>query len=672
MNAQRLKKIDPIPAILALAALFLSLYNIQKSGNLNAYYTAAVTSMTQSFHNFFYNSFDPGGFISIDKPPVAFWLQAISVKLLGLHSWTLALPSALAFAGSVILLYLVVRDSFGLAAARLAALILTFTPIAAAVSRTNNVDSVLVFFLLLAVYVLTRAVRNSSLLQLCLAFALVGVGFNTKMLQAYLVLPAFVLFVWAAYRMRKTTWKKTLRHLTAAAGVLVAVSLSWAIIVDVTPADQRPYVGSSRHNSVLELALGYNGIGRLTGDLSGSLASGQNNARIMAQDAVLMPALPLGIDSSRLGEAGLPTNHETQETRSFAPAAEAGAMSSTSEDGPPGLLRLFDAKLAGQITWLLPFALFGAVLLWMRRPERRIEVLLWAGWLLPMIAVFSLAGYFHRYYLIMLAPGIAALAGAAIAELCRSRQLSWIVPGAVIAFVTVAYIAYDDGFPIIGLACAAIGTFALLGLWPKTQIAPKFMLILSLAALLAAPAYWSLTPSLYGVSARQPYASPHLAEGGGSWSRDGEPLDTALVDYLIRNRGSAKYLAAMPSSNSGADSLIIQTGLPVLAWGGFKGVDPALDISGLQKLAKSGELRYVLIGGAHNTQDALARWVQLNGTPVPESSWNAMKKGSVQAFGPSSQDAQGIAGAIGQVVDTLGLNRSYTLYDLSSLSDKED
>lgn len=668
MNARLLKKIDPVPAILALAALFLSLYNIQKSGNLNAYYTAAVTSMTQSFHNFFYNSFDPGGFISIDKPPVAFWLQAISVKLLGLHSWTLALPSALAFAGSVILLYLIVRASFGLAAARLAALILTFTPIVAAVSRTNNVDSVLVFFLLLAVYVLTKAVRNDSLLQLCLAFALVGIGFNTKMLQAYLVLPAFFVFVWAAYRMRKTDWKKTLRHLAAAAGVLVAASLSWAIIVDSTPADQRPYVGSSQHNSVLELALGYNGIGRLTGDLSGSLASQQNAARIMAQDASLMPTLPPGLDSLRSEDAGLPTVEASYETHSFAPASSAGTMSSTSEDGPSGLLRLFDVKLAGQITWLLPFALFGAVLLWIRRPERRVDVMLWTGWLLPMIVVFSLAGYFHRYYLIMLAPGIAALAGSAIAELCRSRQASWIVPGAVIAFGTVAYIAYDDGFPIIGLVCAAIGTLALLGLLFKTRSAPKFVLILSLVALLAAPAYWSLTPSLYGVSARQPYASPHLAEGGGSWSRDGEPLDTALVDYLVRNRGNAKYLAAMPSSNSGADSLIIQTGLPVLAWGGFKGVDPALDIAGLRKMAESGELRYVLIGGAHNTQDALARWVELNGTPVPESSWNAMKTGAEQAFGTPARDTQSIVGAIGQVADTLGLNRSYTLYDLSSLS----
>ncbi|MEJ8306029.1 glycosyltransferase family 39 protein [Saccharibacillus sacchari] len=668
MNARLLKKIDPIPAMLALAALFLSLYQIQKSGNLNAYYTAAVTSMTQSFHNFFYNSFDPGGFISIDKPPVAFWLQAISVKLLGLHSWTLALPSALAFAGSVILLYLIVRASFGLAAGRLAALILTFTPIAAAVSRTNNVDSVLVFFLLLAVYVLTRAVANGSLFQLCLAFALVGVGFNTKMLQAYLVLPAFFVFVWAAYRMRKSDWKKTLRHLTAATGVLVAVSLSWAIIVDATPADQRPYVGSSQHNSVLELALGYNGIGRLTGDLSGSSAARQNAARIAAQDASLIPALPSGLDASRLEAAGVPTDNPVQEKHAFAPASLAGTMSSTGEDGPPGLLRLFDVKLAGQITWLLPFALFGAVLLWIRRPERRVAVMLWAGWLLPMIVVFSLAGYFHRYYLIMLAPGIAALAGAAIAELCRSRQWRWIAPGAALAFGTAAYIVYDDGFPAIGLACAALGLISLLGLFVKKRGASKITLTVTLTALLAAPAYWALTPSLYGVSARQPYASPHLAEGGGSWSRDGEPLDTALVDYLIRNRGNAKYLAAMPSSNSGADSLIIQTGLPVLAWGGFKGVDPALNITGLQKMAKSGELRYVLIGGTHNTQDALARWVESNGTPVPESAWNAMKPASEQTLGTPARDTQSIVGAIGQVVDTLGLNRTYTLYDLSNLS----
>ncbi|QDH20653.1 glycosyltransferase family 39 protein [Saccharibacillus brassicae] len=616
MNLFSLRRIDPLPAALAFAALLLSLLRIDKSGYLNAYYTAAAVSMSQSFHNFLYNAFDPGGFISIDKPPVAFWLQAISVKLLGLHAWSLALPSALAFAGSVALLYVLVRPSFGLAAARLSALILTLTPIAAAVSRTNNADSVLLFCLLLATLALQRAVRTESTLRLCAAAALVGVGFNVKMMQAYLVLPAFALFVLTA---RTLPWRRLLKQSAAALAVLVAVSLSWATFVDATPADQRPYVGSSMHNSVLELALGYNGIGRLTGQMGGS--------------------------------------------------ASAAVLSSSSEDGPPGPLRLLDVKLAGQISWLLPFALFGAVLLGVRRPKLRADVLLWAGWLLPMIVVFSAAGFFHRYYLVMLAPGIAALAGAAIAELCRNRQPAWLLAGGAVAFGTAAYIAGTDGLPRLGLAAAALGASGLLLALalPQARAASKAALALCLAGVLAAPGFWSLTPALYGGSARQPYASPYLADGD-SWSRDGEPLDAALVHYLLRHRGDAKYVAAIPSSNSGADSLIIQTREPVLAWGGFKGADPALGVDGIRRMAATGQVRYVLLGGSHDSADAVASWVRQHAAVVPRSRWDVMSRGEASGFsaaaGAEAEQAGTVAGMLGRAVDLLGLHRSYTLYDL--------
>ncbi|MCQ4088696.1 glycosyltransferase family 39 protein [Saccharibacillus sp. JS10] len=672
MNARLwIRKIDPVPAILVLIALFLSLFQIEKSGNLNAYYTAAVTSMTQSFHNFFYNSFDPGGFITIDKPPVAFWLQTISVKIFGLHSWSLALPSALAFAGSMVLLYFIVRSSFGIAAARLSAVIFTLTPIAVAVSRTNNVDSVLVFFLLLATYILKKAVQNQRLSTLCWAFVLVGVGFNTKMLQAYLILPAFYLFIWLAY---KIDWKQKLKHLSAGTAVLIVVSLSWAVIVDLTPADKRPYIGSSQHNSVLELALGYNGIGRLTGDLSGSLAASQQvAAKIKAQDAHLTSTLPLDRDRSKINFSSSTSSQleSASEPSTLYSSSSAGAMSSTSEDGPPSLVRLLDVKLAGQITWLLPLGLFGIFLLWSRRREQRNEVLFWAAWLIPMIIVFSLAGYFHRYYLIMLAPAIAALAGSALAELYQSRSWKWTLPASLLGLGTITYIAYDDGYLALGLICFILGMLALLGLKLKGCRAARMALTLSLATLLALPAYWSLTPSLYGVSARQPYASPHLADDGGSWSQDGKPLDTELVKYMIENRGQAKYLAAMPSSNSGADALIIQTKLPVLAWGGFKGVDPALDVAGLQKLVRSGELRYVLIGGTHNKKDPIIRWVENNGVAIPESAWNPFYSNTapVQNVSSADSDRLNIKGAIGQVFDNLGLDKSYTLYDLSSLRD---
>ncbi|OWA33106.1 hypothetical protein B9G55_23410 [Saccharibacillus sp. O16] len=656
---------DPVPVLLACIALTLSLMNISKSGNLNGYYTAAVTSMSQSLHNFFFNSFDPGGFISIDKPPVAFWLQTISVKLFGLHAWSLALPSALALAGSVVLLYLIVRSTFGLAAARFAALFLALTPIAVAVSRTNNVDSVLVFFLVLAAYVLNRAVQSGRIGQLCLAFALVGVGFNTKMMQAYLVLPAFYLFVLIA---RRLSWRETFKQLAAATAVLIVVSLSWAVAVDSRPADQRPYVGSTQHNSVLELALGYNGIGRLTGNLSGSLSSILEQSKINRQEATLGPVNMPGMDQGLAEESGLPDSDigKPAEPRGFKTAgASSGMMNSSGEDGPPGWLRLLDVKLAGQISWLLPFALFGAVMLWLRRPERRADILLWIGWLLPMVVVFSMAGYFHRYYLITLAPGIAALAGAALAELCRSPKPGWLLPGWAIAFGTAAYIAYDDGYTAIAIAALAGGALALPLLRLRWAAAPKAALALGLAALMAAPTWWSLTPGLYGGSARQPYASPHLADGVSSWSQDAEPLNSSLVQYMERHREGAKYLAAMPSSNSGAAALIIQTGEPVLAWGGFKGVDPALGIEGLKRKIEDGEVRYVLLEGKHNAFDPITIWAKAYGKPVPESEWNANSPLVKKPFeGFRNRNADQVTKTVVKVADALGIVPEYTLYDM--------
>ncbi|MDO3412758.1 glycosyltransferase family 39 protein [Saccharibacillus sp. CPCC 101409] len=655
MDARLLKKFDPVPALLALTALFLSLYQIQKSGNLNAYYTAAAVSMSQSWHNFFYNSFDPGGFISIDKPPFAFWLQAISVKLLGLHSWTLALPSALAFAGSVALLYLTMRRTFGLAAARLAALLLTLTPIAAAVSRTNNVDSVLVFVLLLAAYALTRAMDSGRLSTLCLAFALVGVGFNTKMLQAYLVLPGFLLFALVS---RKHSLRRTIAHLSAAGALLAAVSLSWAVAVDSTPAAERPYVGSSDSNSVLQLALGYNGIGRLTGDLSVNPFS-SSDIPDRASSAGLASSLPnpLSARQAQTERGSGVSPPASADGEAFEPAGRTTA-STIGEDGPPGWLRLMDVKLAGQISWLLPFALLSAVMLWFRQPERRRELLLWLGWLLPMIAVFSVAGFFHRYYLIMLAPAIAALAGAGLANLLRSPKLPWLLPSAAAVFGTIVYIANDAGFTRIGWSAAAAGGISLALSRIKVRPLPTFALALTLISAVIVPGYWSITPAIYGGSSRQPYASPSLASSGG-WSRDGEPLDASLVHYLLSHRDGAKYLVAMPSSNSGADALIIQTRQPVLTWGGFKGEDPAIDAQGLRRMIDRGEVRYFLVGESSRGNREMVRWVEEHGTVVPQSEWRPLAEA-----GGRETEADKAAQLLGKVTDKLGLRQTYTLYKI--------
>lgn len=258
----KVKRIDPLLIGAALLAGFLNIYGIWKDQYANAYYTAAVTSMLQSFHNFFFASFDPGGFVTVDKPPVAFWVQTLFASVFGVHGWSVILPQALAGIGSVFLIYVLVKPTFGQTAARIAALVFACTPIAAAVSRTNNVDSLLVFTLLLATWLLFRAVKTGYPIWFITAFGLIGLGFNIKMLQAYMVLPAFYMFYWLAF---KVNWKRKLAILAASTAALLILSFSWAIIVDSIPQSDRPYIGSSQTNSVLELAFGYNGLSRLTG-----------------------------------------------------------------------------------------------------------------------------------------------------------------------------------------------------------------------------------------------------------------------------------------------------------------------------------------------------------------------------------------------------------------------
>ena len=256
-------RLDLFLALAMLAAAYFNLYGIWKDTYANTYYTTAVGSMLQSWHNFFYGSLDSAGSVTVDKPPLAFWIQAAFAWVFGLHGWSVILPQALAGIGSVLLIYLCVKPVFGIVAARVAAIAMALTPVAAAVSRTNNIDAMLVFTLLLASWFLLRGVREQRTGSVITAFAIVGAAFNMKMLQAYMVLPAFyVLYVLAV----RFSWKKKLGVLAGATALMLVISVSWAVIVDSVPADKRPYIGSSTNNSVLQLAFGYNGVSRLTGD----------------------------------------------------------------------------------------------------------------------------------------------------------------------------------------------------------------------------------------------------------------------------------------------------------------------------------------------------------------------------------------------------------------------
>ncbi|RAV01789.1 glycosyltransferase family 39 protein [Paenibacillus sp. YN15] len=711
MQWLRKTRLDLPLALIALLAAFLNGYGIWNEQYANSYYTAAVASMLQSFHNFFYGSFDPGGFVTVDKPPVVFWIQTASAALFGVHGWSVILPQALAGVGSVLLMYALVKPTFGQGAARLAALVLACTPIAAAVSRTNNIDSMLVFALLAGTWLLFRGVRRKSLWLLMAAFAVVGLGFNMKMLQAYLVLPAFYLFYLIGYRVN---WKKKLAGLAAVTASLLLVSLSWPVIVDMVPADQRPYVGSSQTNSVLELAFGYNGVSRLTGDrgtgggnggdgggggrgmmnmqpgggmddaANGAASrqdgmqppqndsSGQSGAQPTPRDGRAQPEggqmpqagqnrqdggqMPEGGQMRQDGGGQMPEGGQMrqdgqtrqdgggqlpQDGQMNRGGGQGGGMFGT---GTKGVFRLFQTELSGQASWMIPFAFIGAagVLASIRRrniTEAHKETAFWLAWLVPGMIFFSIAGFFHHYYLIMLAPPIAAMSGAGWMELWRRYRENagwtvWLFPAAVAATAALQWYfvqPYDSQFgsgwsmAVAAAGGAAAGFLILAKLLKKTV--PAAAAVLAFLVLLIAPLYWAATPITYGQSAQLPQAGPGTSSRGGGFvgGRGGESasIDEGLYQYLTAHQTGETFLFATTRYNT-AVPYIIEKGAAVMAMGGYSGSDPILTEESLTAMVAEGKVKYFLIsnnGGPGGGSSGLTQWITSHGKAISESEY---------------------------------------------------
>ena len=382
------------PALLGLLALTALLYlvNLSRNGWANDFYAAAVDAGTRSWKAFFFGSFDSSSFITVDKTPASLWVMELSGRIFGVNSWSMLVPQALEGVATVTVLYAAVRRWFGPAAGLIAGLVLALTPVAALMFRFNNPDALLVLLLTVAAYAMVRALENGRSRWLVLAGVVLGFAFLAKMLQAFLVVPGFALaYLWAGPpRPGRRIWQLVL----AGAGILVGGGW-WVLIAEVVPAADRPYFGGSTNNNILQLAIGYNGLGRLTGSETGSIGG-------------------------RGGGGGF--------------------------GGATGITRLFSSEFGGQISWLLPAALIClAAMLWVSRRAARTDrtraaALLWGGWLVCTALVFSyMSGIIHPYYMVALAPAIAAAVGVGAMTLWE-RRLGWL--GRVTAAVTVGVTAW--------------------------------------------------------------------------------------------------------------------------------------------------------------------------------------------------------------------------------------
>jgi 4-amino-4-deoxy-L-arabinose transferase-like glycosyltransferase len=640
----------PALAILLLSTAVLYLWGLGASGWANSFYSAAAQAGSVSWKAFFFGSSDAGNSITVDKTPASLWLMALSVRLFGLNSWSILVPEALAGVATVGVLYTTVRRWFGSGAGLLAGAVMALTPVAVLMYRFNNPDALLVLLLVLAAYACVRAVETASTRWLVLVGVLVGFGFLTKMLQAFLVVPAFALTYLVVAP--TTIWRRVRQLLVAGLAMLVGAGW-WVAIVELLPASARPYIGGSQTNSVLDLAFGYNGFGRITGDEVGSVGGGRGG--------------PAGGGVGMWGETGL--------------------------------TRMFNADNGGQVSWLLPAALVllcaGLVLAGRaaRTDRTRAGFLLWGGWLLGTGLTFSLmAGIFHAYYDIALAPAIGALVGMGVTVLWRRGDRPAMLALAAVLAVTAIWasvlLGRSEAFLpwltptvlVVGVGAAIVLAAIQLGARSVPRLVTFVAVAAGIGAALAGPAAYAVDTATTDHNGAIPSAGPAVAgargfpgggpgrgpgtlpgggqgafpgggggqlPGGGQFPggpggfRAGGPgalpgagngrtggaggllnaasPNSAVVAALKADASRYTWVAATIGSNNAA-GLQLATNLPVMPIGGFNGSDPSPTLAQFQQYVAQGQIHYFVGGGGFNANGGsraaqeIATWVSQNFT----------------------------------------------------------
>ncbi|HEX4017771.1 MAG TPA: glycosyltransferase family 39 protein [Frankiaceae bacterium] len=619
------------PALLSLltATGLLYIVNLAASGFANAFYAAAVQAGSTSWKAFFFGSFDGGNAITVDKPPASLWITDISARIFGVNSWSILVPEALMGVASVGLLYMTVKRRFGAAAGLLAGAVLAVTPVATLMFRFNNPDALLVLLLVGSAYTMTRAMEKAETRWMVYTGVLIGFGFLTKMLQAFLVVPGFALVYLIAAP--TTFWRRVRQTLYGGIAMVVAAGW-WVAIVTLWPKSSRPYIGGSQDNSILNLIFGYNGFGRISGNETGSVGGG-------------------------------------------------GGAGGTGMWGITGITRMFNSEIGGQIAWLIPTALiFLGGLLWMSRrmprtDGRRAALILWGSWLLVTGLVFDfMGGIFHPYYTVALAPAIGALVGIGAVSLWKAHHLftaravlaAGIGAGAIWAYLLLQ--RTSSWHPWLRFAVLMVG----LAVAGYVLVMPRLgraitvaVATLAIVAGLAGPFAYSVATAATGKSGSIPSAGPsgqgggfggfggrggaggpggggfpgaarqqqaaggaggfggRIAGGGGGGLGgllDASTPSAALKAALLANAKNFTWVAATVGSNNAA-GLQLATGKAVMAIGGFNGTDPSPTLAQFEKWVSEGKIHYFigsgsLGGGGFGGQSSsgassqIAAWVQ--------------------------------------------------------------
>jgi 4-amino-4-deoxy-L-arabinose transferase-like glycosyltransferase len=618
--------------VLLAGTAVLYLWDLDRSGWANQFYAAAAQAGSQSWKAFLFGSSDAANSITVDKPPLSLWLPALAVRMFGLNTWSILVPQALFGVGSVALLWDTVRRPFGETAGLIAGTVLALTPVAVTIFRYNNPDALLVLLMIAAVWALLQAIGDGRLRWLLLCGVFLGLGYLTKQLEVTLVIPALaVTYLLAGPRSLLGRAGQLMLGLGAA---LVAAGW-WVLLVELWPADKRPWIGGTQTNSILELTLRYNGIGRLNGEEPGSTGS---------------PA--------------------------FTSPVHPGGETSAHPWGQPGIGRLFAPEQIGGIGWLLPAALVFAValLVWRarapRRDRQRAAIMVSVLWLLTTALVFSfMAGIFHPYYTVALAPSLAAVVGIGATVFWREREKHWakgvLATAVVLTAVTSVLVLrrLPDYHPWLRWA-VPVGAVLLL-CWLALQAsgidripAPAVIAVAALVAL-GGPAAFSITTVMRGNAGAMPIAGPVPrvvtattkgvgpvqqakirsatgpgfllpvgAPGGGAHLTGCSLLDSGvpdrqLVDLLDADAERYTWVAATVGSMCAA-GYQLASGHPVLPIGGFNGTDPSPAPDEFLRLALAKRIHYFIVtnpvhedkSGHLDTNALIQQWVQRNYPPM--------------------------------------------------------